>query len=135
MFSNHKGEHKWIEKMLTIENIQGNAEMAVENKQIIIPHAFSSSDKIDAGAKGIINAESAEGMFYARFRKLDAVLKNQGRKAKYRHHRRQKEIRRVCHGQKGEIVVILRTADLRSRRSIPAAEPAQYDQTSIVRQE
>jgi len=75
MFSNHKGEHKWIEKMLTIENIQGNAEMTVEKEQIIIPHAFTSSDKIDAGAKGIINAESAEGIFYARFRKLDAVLK------------------------------------------------------------
>jgi len=75
MFSNHKGEHNWIEKMLTIENIQGNAEMTVENKQIIVPHAFTSSDKIDAGAKGIINAESAEGIFYARFRKLDAILK------------------------------------------------------------
>lgn len=75
MFSNHTGEHKWIEKMLTIENIQGNAEMTMENRQIIIPHAFTSSDKIDAGAKGIINAESAEGIFYARFRKLDAVLK------------------------------------------------------------
>lgn len=75
MFSNHKGEHKWIEKILTIENIQGNAEMTVENEQIIIPHAFTSSDKIDAGAKGIINAEKAEGIFYARFRKLDAILK------------------------------------------------------------
>jgi hypothetical protein len=74
MFSNHKGEHKWIEKMLTIENIQGNAEMTVENEQITIPYAFTSSDKIDAGAKGIINAEKAEGIFYARFRKLDAVL-------------------------------------------------------------
>jgi hypothetical protein len=61
--------------MLTIENIQGNAEMTIENEQIIIPHAFTSSDKIDAGAKGIINTEGAEGIFYARFRKLDAVLK------------------------------------------------------------
>jgi len=75
MFSNHKGEHKWIEKLLTIENIHGNAEMTVENEQIIIPHAFTSSDKMDAGAKGIINAESAEGIFYARFRKMDAILK------------------------------------------------------------
>ena len=61
--------------MLTIEDIKGKAEMTVENKQITIPYAFTSSDKVDAGAKGIINAESAEGILYGRFRKLDAVLK------------------------------------------------------------
>ena len=75
MFSNQNGKHQWIEKMLTVEDIQGTAEMRMENGQITIPHAFTSSDKVDAGAKGIINSESAEGIFYGRFRKLDAVLK------------------------------------------------------------
>ena len=75
MFSNEKGQHKWLEKMLTVENIQGRAEMTLENEQIVIPRAFVSSDKVDAGAKGVMAADRADGVFYARFRKLDAVLK------------------------------------------------------------
>jgi len=75
LFSNEKGQRKWLEKMLTVENIQGRAEMTLENKQLVIPHAFVSSDKVDAGAKGIMTADRRDGIFYARFRKLDAVMK------------------------------------------------------------
>ena len=65
--------------MLTVQDIQGRAEMTLKNDQLVIPYAFVGSDKVDAGAKGIMSAESADGIFYARFRKLDAVLKiNQG---------------------------------------------------------
>jgi len=75
MFANAKGEHKWLEKLLTIEDIQGTATVTLEQQQLTIPHAFSGSDKIDIGAKGIIDKQKADGIFYARFRKLDAVLK------------------------------------------------------------
>jgi hypothetical protein len=81
MFANAKGEHKWLEKMLTIEDIRGTATITLEQHQLTIPHAFAGSDKIDAGAKGIINDENVDGIFYARFRKLDAVLKvNNGKR-------------------------------------------------------
>ena len=73
--TNEKGQRKWLEKMLTVEDIQGKATMILENEQLVIPHAFVSSDKVDAGAKGILSAERADGIFYARFRKLDAILK------------------------------------------------------------
>jgi hypothetical protein len=75
MFSNEKGQRKWLEKMLTVENIQGRAEMLLENGQLIIPRAFVSSDKVDAGAKGIMAEDFTDGVFYARFRKLDAIVK------------------------------------------------------------
>jgi len=75
MFSNKNGQRKWLEKMLTVENIQGRAEMLLENDRLVIPRAFVSSDKVDAGAKGIMAADRADGVFYARFRKLDAVMK------------------------------------------------------------
>jgi hypothetical protein len=75
LFSNEKGQRKWLEKMLTVENIQGRAEMTLENEQLVIPRAFVSSDKVDAGAKGVMAADRADGVFYARFRKLDAVMK------------------------------------------------------------
>jgi len=75
MFANEKGEHPWIEKMLTIENLGGNATISLEKEHLLVPHAFVDSDKIDAGAKGSMGAAGAEGVFYARFRKLDALLK------------------------------------------------------------
>jgi hypothetical protein len=75
IFSNEKGQYKWLEKMLTVEDIQGRAELSLENDQLVIPHAFVSSDHVDAGAKGIMDADRKDGVFYARFRKLDAVLK------------------------------------------------------------
>jgi hypothetical protein len=75
MFANEKGEHPWLEKMLTIENVRGNATMSLEKEQLLVPHAFAGSDKIDAGLKGRMHDQGAEGVFYARFRKLDALLK------------------------------------------------------------
>jgi hypothetical protein len=75
MFSNAKGQRNWLEKMLTVNDIQGRAEMTLENEQLVVPYAFVGSDKVDAGAKGIIDADRTDGIFYARFRKLDAVLK------------------------------------------------------------
>jgi hypothetical protein len=75
MFANEKGKHPWLEKMLTIENVSGNASVSLEKEQLLVPHAFAGSDKIDAGVKGSMQSEGAEGVFYARFRKLDALLK------------------------------------------------------------
>ena len=75
LFSNEKGQRDWLDKMLTVENIQGRAKVILKNEQLIIPRAFVSSDKVDAGAKGIVAADRTDGMFYARFRKLDALLK------------------------------------------------------------
>jgi len=81
MFANARGEHKWLEKLLTIEDIQGTATATLEQQQLTIPYAFSGSDKIDIGAKGIIDKQNVDGIFYARFRKLDAVLKiNNGKR-------------------------------------------------------
>jgi len=46
MFSNEKGQRKWLEKILTVENIRGRAEMTLENDRLVIPCAFVSSDKV-----------------------------------------------------------------------------------------
>ena len=73
LFTNHKGKHKWIEKMLTVEDIQGTATMTLENQRLAIPHALTSSDRIDAGVKGIIDATQREGIFYVRHGRLDAA--------------------------------------------------------------
>ena len=75
IFANEKNSPAWLEKILTIENIKGNAEMTLENRQLIIPHAFANSDKIDIGAKGAMNDLGTNGLFYLRYKKLNATLK------------------------------------------------------------
>jgi len=75
LMSNQRGKHGWLEKMLTVEDVQGSARLKVDAKRALLPYAMVGSDKIDVGAKGLVDAKTREGIFYARFRKLDGILK------------------------------------------------------------
>ena len=75
MLSNHRNKNGWIEKLLTVGEIEGEASMDVQQNRIIFPYAFASSDKIDVGAKGIITSETRDGVIFARYRKLKGLLK------------------------------------------------------------
>ena len=75
VLANQRGKHGWIEKLLTVEDIQGKAELSVSAGKATIPYALVGSDKIDVGAKGMFDDTSREGIFFARFRKLDGILK------------------------------------------------------------
>lgn len=75
ILSNQREKHGWLSKLLTIEDIQGTAQLDIENNEIVIPYAFFESDKVDLGAKGTINEKTYDGVFYARFRKLKGILK------------------------------------------------------------
>lgn len=81
MFANQRGKDGWIEKLLTAEDVSGLAVLNMAEKRIAIPYALASSDKIDVGAKGIIENNNRQGMFYARFKKLHGLIKiENGRK-------------------------------------------------------
>ena len=75
MLSNHRDKNGWIEKLLTVGKIEGEASMDMQKQQIIFPYAFAGSDKIDVGAKGVITKETRDGVFFARYRKLKGLLK------------------------------------------------------------
>jgi len=75
IIANQRGKNGWLEKALTIDDVEGDAVFEVSQEAIIIPHAFVGSDKIDVGAKGVITADERNGVFYVRFRAFDAVLK------------------------------------------------------------
>ncbi len=75
MLSNHRDKNGWIEKMLTVGRIEGEAVVSMQKDQIVFPYAFAGSDKIDVGAKGVITRETRDGVVYARFRKLKGLLK------------------------------------------------------------
>jgi hypothetical protein len=75
LMSNQRGRHGWLEKMLTVEGIEGSARLKVDAGRALLPYAMVGSDKIDVGAKGLADAKTREGIFYARFRRLDGILK------------------------------------------------------------
>ena len=75
LLANQRGKHGWLEKILTVEDVKGSARMNIEADRAVIPYALVGSDKIDVGAKGLVDSRSREGMFYVRFRKLHGILK------------------------------------------------------------
>ena len=75
MLSNHRNKNGWIEKLLTVGRIEGEASMDMQKNQIIFPYAFAGSDKIDVGAKGVITKETRDGVIFARYRKVKGLLK------------------------------------------------------------
>jgi hypothetical protein len=75
LMSNQRGKHSWLGKILTVEDIKGSARLKVDAGRALLPYAMAGSDKIDVGAKGVVDAKMREGIFYARFRRLDGILK------------------------------------------------------------
>lgn len=75
MLGNQKDRPGWIKRMLTIEDVNGTVALDFVNPRLIIPSASINSDKIELGAKGIINKSQRSGMIYARYKKLDIVVK------------------------------------------------------------
>jgi hypothetical protein len=75
MFGNKEKRPQWLLNMLTIEDIEGTAQVAIANEQIVIPLAHAISDHIEVGAKGSISEARRDGVIYARYKKLDAVVK------------------------------------------------------------
>ena len=75
IMGNQKDSPGWVKKMLTIEDVIGNVKIDFENPSLIIPGASMDSDNIELLAKGIINNDLRDGVIYARYKKLDIVVK------------------------------------------------------------
>jgi translocation and assembly module TamB len=75
MLSNHRNKNGWIEKMLTVGKIEGEAQVDMQKNQILFPYAFAGSDEIDVGARGVITEQTRDGVIFARYRKLKGLLK------------------------------------------------------------
>jgi hypothetical protein len=75
MLGNQKDRPKWIKNMLTVEDLKGTVKFDMSDGGILIPRAFVNSEKLDFGAKGIIEKGLNNGVIYARYKKLDIVVK------------------------------------------------------------
>ena len=74
MFGNRGYRPKWLSGMLTLEDISGRARIDVADNAVVIPMARVISDKAELAAKGRIARESRDGVIYARYKNLDALL-------------------------------------------------------------
>jgi len=75
MLGNQKDRPGWVKRMLTIEDVNGTVALDFVNPRLTIPAASIDSDKIELGAKGVIDKDLRDGVIYARYKKLDIVVK------------------------------------------------------------
>ena len=81
VIANQRGKHGWLEKALTIDDVNGDVIIHMAENRILVPYAYAASDKIDIGVKGVITADERNGVFFVRFRKLNGILKiNDGKR-------------------------------------------------------
>ncbi len=78
LFNNQGYRPKWLLELATLADIQGSAQVTMADDAIVIPMARIVSDRAEIRAKGIIQGESRDGMIYARYDTLDALLKLSG---------------------------------------------------------
>ncbi|HEY5776276.1 MAG TPA: hypothetical protein VIS57_09335 [Xanthomonadales bacterium] len=75
MLGNQKDRPKWVKNTLTIEDVNGTMALDFVNPRLTIPTASMDSNNIELGAKAIIDKNLRSGMIYARYKKLDIVVK------------------------------------------------------------
>ena len=75
MLNNRGDSPNWLLEMITIKDIEGVASLEIADNRIIIPMARAISDKVELGAKATIDPTTRNGVIYARYKKLDAVMK------------------------------------------------------------
>ena len=77
LFRNQDGwRPEFLANAMTVEGIEGDAVMTMENNLILIPKAWVTSDNIQAGMKAEIGRpEGNNGRIYLKYKKLDVVLK------------------------------------------------------------
>lgn len=76
MFRNGDGwQPEFLAKAMTLEDIQGNAELKLAGKRVVITEAYVTSDNAEAGMKAVFSGQSEDGVVYMKYKKLDAILK------------------------------------------------------------
>ena len=61
--------------MMSVKNLAGEAEMSLSGGKFRVPLAYVDSEKAEVGIKATFYQGEREGMVYARFKKLDTLVK------------------------------------------------------------
>jgi hypothetical protein len=74
IFEAHRKGHVWLDRVLNLKDVRGNATIKVEPNEFVVPYALAKSDTIEIGAKGIFREHDRQGMYYAKYGALAGIL-------------------------------------------------------------
>ncbi len=74
VLDNQRGQHPWIDRLLTVEDLTGRIELDLGPQGARLPYAMLGSRDINVGAKGLIAPAGPEGLIYARFHDLTGLM-------------------------------------------------------------
>ena len=75
LFKNRSRTPKWLANMMSVKNLAGEAEMSLSGGKFRVPLAYVDSEKAEVGIKATFFEGEREGMVYARYKKLDTLVK------------------------------------------------------------
>jgi hypothetical protein len=78
VFENQSNPPGWIASLLNISDIEGSATFELANNRLSVPTAQAVGDKAEVGAKAVFYENGRDGVIYARYRRLDLLLKMEG---------------------------------------------------------
>ena len=78
LFENRRRSPAWLSKLLTLEDIGGEATLELSDNRLKVSDAQVLSDKAEVAVKAVFYETGSDGVIYVRYRKLDAVLKMDG---------------------------------------------------------
>ena len=61
--------------MMSVKNLDGEAEMTLSEGILRVPLAYVDSEKAEVGIKATFYEGEREGMVYARYKKVDTLVK------------------------------------------------------------
>ena len=56
VLDNLRGEHGWIDEILTVEDLGGHVELNMDGERVLVPDAMLGSDTLNVGVKGLADA-------------------------------------------------------------------------------
>jgi len=79
---NRNNPPKWISNLVAVKDLEGEAEIQLSQGRLTIPLAFVESEKAEVGVKAELYRGERTGVAYARYKKVDGLLKRADGKRK-----------------------------------------------------
>lgn len=77
MFDNRDDPPRWVSKLITLTDLQGEASLEMEDDRVRIPLARVTSDKAEVAAKALFTGGVRNSAVYVRYKKLDMLLRTE----------------------------------------------------------
>ena len=72
---NRNNPPKWISNLVAVKDLAGEAQIQLSQGRLTIPHAFVGSEKAEVAVKAEFYRGERTGVAYARYKKVDGLLK------------------------------------------------------------